>query len=102
MINAYFFLYSEARDMPFPGGWTKVLASSKYEARKLVRAVHPDVNLLPVYEDMLTEREMDRAGKHTSGHRGHFCRELIMAREPRWHRDPANLIRVVLMAMPPK
>ena len=100
MTKAYFFLYSESRDMPFPGGWTKVLAKNRREAKALFRSVHPDVNLLPVYEDFLTEREMDRTGKHSCGHRGHFCREVILARHPKWRKDPDSCIQVVLMAAP--
>ena len=99
MTKAYFFLYSESRDMPFPGGWTKVLCRSKREALRLFRRIHPDVNLLPVYEDLLTEREMDSTGKHSVGHRGHYCREIILA-DPKWRRDPGKLIRVIPMAMP--
>ena len=98
MINAYFFLFGESRDMPFRGGWTKVLARNRREAKSLFRAIHPDVNLLPVYEDFLTEREMDDSGKHKGGHRGHWCREIILARDPRWKKDPAGLIQVVVMS----
>ena len=100
MTNAYYFLFSESRDMPFPGGWAKVLAKNRREAKALFRAVHPDVNLLPVYEDFLTEREMDRTGKHSAGHRGHYCREVILADNAKWRKDPEDMVRVISMAIP--
>lgn len=81
-MATFYFTYSNSGSQPFRGGWTEVAAPDQETARRMFRAVHPDVqlgllNCANVYDaDYFACTKMPAQGNY-----GRWCWERLSVEE---------------------